>query len=108
MSGHGDVVGTLSHGDIASVPIFVRFVSKGLSCAAIKHLFLHSVEWPPLPVTVTDSFLPFVTGHTLDTGCHTPANNGGYLPPPADSCQPARGGQLWPMASVWWGALRPA
>lgn len=82
MSGHGDVVGTLSHGDIASVPIFVRFVSKGLSCAAIKHLFLHSVEWPPLPVTVTDSFLPFVTGHTLDAGCHTPANNGGYLPPP--------------------------
>lgn len=45
MSGHGDVVGTLSHGDIASVPIFVRFVSKGLSCAAISFF----TQWSGLP-----------------------------------------------------------
>lgn len=80
MAGHGDLAGRVSHGDVASVAVFGGFVSKGLRCAAIKHLSLHAMEQPPLLTTVMDNLL-FFAGHTLDTGLQHPANNSGHLPP---------------------------
>lgn len=84
-AGHWDLVGKDSHGDTASVPVFVGFVSKGVCCAVITHTAimlcsLHAVEWPPLLTTVMDSLLPLSTGHTLDTRLQHPANNSGHLP----------------------------